>query len=145
MHNSTAAMASQHFGFALFVAAVSLWIFPRSRLALAALAYPALVFLVIVGTGNHYVIDCVIGSATFVLAALAARYLHGPGPSPSPAPAPGVLGAALGYGLVVWAIVDLNLMNLRSPANLVPAFVLAAGVAGVLIPRMAKEPVAESS
>ena len=145
MHNSTAAAASQHFGFAVFVAAVSLWIFPRSRLALVALAYPALVFLVIVGTGNHYVVDCVIGTATFALAALAARSLHGPEPSRSPAPAPGVFGAALGYGLVVWAIVDLNLMNPRSPANLLPAFVLAAGIAGVLIPRLAKEPVAESS
>ncbi len=146
MHNSTAAAASQHFGFALFVAAVSLWIFPRSRLALAALAYPALVFVVIVGTGNHYVVDCVIGSATFGLAALAAWYLHGQRTSSSVVPAPGVLGAALGYGLVVWGIVDLSLMNLRSPGNLLPAFVIAAGVAAVLIPRIAaKDPVAESS
>jgi hypothetical protein len=145
MHNSTAAAASQHFGFALFVAAVALWIFPRSWIALASLAYPALVFLVIVGTGNHYVVDCLVGSATFALAALVAWYLHRPATAASPAPAAGVLGAALGYGLVVWGIVSLNLLNPSSPKNLLPAFVLAAGLAAVLLPRIAKEPVAESS
>ena len=36
------------------------------------LAYPALVFVVIVGTGNHYVLDCVVGTLTFVLAAFVA-------------------------------------------------------------------------
>jgi hypothetical protein len=71
-HNETAAAASQHFGFALFVAVVALWLFPRSHIARAAAAYPALVFLVIVGTGNHYVVDCVVGSLTFALAAVAA-------------------------------------------------------------------------
>ena len=39
-HNSTAAAASQHFGFAVFVAAASIWLFPRSRLAWSTLAIP---------------------------------------------------------------------------------------------------------
>ena len=37
-----------------------------------------LVFLVIVGTGNHYVLDCVVGSLTFALATVVALVLHGP-------------------------------------------------------------------
>ncbi len=32
-HNTTAAAASQHFGFAVLVAATAIWLFPRSRLA----------------------------------------------------------------------------------------------------------------
>ena len=63
-HNTTAAAASQHFGFAVLVAATAIWLFPRSRLAYATLVYPVLVFLVIVGTGNHYVVDCIIGMLT---------------------------------------------------------------------------------
>ena len=65
VQNSTAAAASQHFGIALFVACGSLWAFPYSRLALATMAYPVFVFTVIVGTGNHYVLDCVVGAAAF--------------------------------------------------------------------------------
>ena len=65
-HNTTAAAASQHFGFSVLVAATAIWLFPRSRLAYATLVYPVVVFLVIVGTGNHYVVDCIIGTLTLV-------------------------------------------------------------------------------
>ena len=71
-HNTTAAAASQHFGFAVLVAATAIWLFPRSRLAYATLVYPVVVFLVIVGTGNHYVVDCIVGTLTLVLAAAVA-------------------------------------------------------------------------
>ena len=71
-HNTTAAAASQHFGFALFVAAASIWLFPRSPLAWATIAYPVLAFVVIVGTGNHYVLDCIVGTLTFAFAAVVA-------------------------------------------------------------------------
>ncbi len=67
-HNETAAAASQHFGFAVFVAAAAVWLFPRSRLASATIAYPVLVFLVVVCTGHHYVFDCVVGTLTVVFA-----------------------------------------------------------------------------
>ena len=39
-HNTTAAAASQHFGFALFVAAASIWLFPRSPYAWATHRVP---------------------------------------------------------------------------------------------------------
>jgi PAP2 superfamily len=139
-HNTTAAAASQHFGFAVLVAATAIWLFPRSRPAYATLAYPALVFLVIVGTGNHYVVDCVIGTLTFVLAAAVATVVHRPrelartGPQTS-----GVASIALGYGLIAWGFVSLDLTALRSWDNTFYALVLIAGVAAVLAPRLAEK------
>ena len=64
--NSTAAAASQHFSLALLIGAASLWLWPHARLRLLAAAYPALVFVVIVGTAQHYLLDCVVGAATLV-------------------------------------------------------------------------------
>ena len=86
LQNSTAAAASQHFGIAVFVAAGSMWAFPRTRLASLALLYPALIFTVIVATGNHYVVDCLIGTATFLLAASAAVTIHHRSPFTQPPP-----------------------------------------------------------
>ena len=76
-HNTTAAAASQHFGFAAFVAATSIWLFPRSRLAWPTSRTRSLVFVVIVGTGNHYVLDCIVGALTFVFAAAVAAVVQG--------------------------------------------------------------------
>jgi hypothetical protein len=146
-HNETAAAASQHFGFALFLAVASIWLFPRSRLAWATLAYPALVFTIVVGTGNHYVVDCVVGSLTFVFGALVARRVHqGRLATTSAASTPGALGIALGYGLVVWGFVSFDFTSPLSRHNLFPeAIVLAAGLAMVLAPRLtARGPVTES-
>jgi hypothetical protein len=147
-HNETAAAASQHFGFALFLAVASIWLFPRSRLAWATLAYPALVFLVVVGTGNHYVVDCVVGSLTFVFGALVARRVHeGRLVVMPPVAAPGALSIALGYGLVVWGFVSFDFTSPLSRHNVFPeALVLAAGLALVVFaPRVAtREPVTES-
>jgi hypothetical protein len=147
-HNETAAAASQHFGFALFLAIASIWLFPRSRLAWATLAYPALVFTIVVGTGNHYLVDCVVGSLTFVLAALVARRVHqGHLTGRSTAAAPGALGIALGYGLVVWGFVSFDFTSPLSRHNVFPeALVLAAGLGLVwLAPHLgAREPVTES-
>lgn len=146
-HNSTAAAASQHFGFAVFVAAASIWLFPRSRLAWATLAYPALVFVVIVGTGNHYVLDCVVGTLTFVLAAVVASRLHGRPEAPASSPRAGeAAGIAVGYALIAWGFVSLDLTTLGAWETNVPfALVLAAGVACVVAPRLAaKQPLPES-
>jgi hypothetical protein len=145
-HNSTAAAASQHFGFAVFVAAASIWLFPRSRLAWSTLAYPALVFVVIVGTGNHYVLDCVVGTLTFVLAAFVASRLHGRPEASAAQRASEAAGVAIGYALIAWGFVSLDLTALGSWESDLPyALVLVAGVACVVAPRLAtKEPLPES-
>ena len=143
-HNETAAAASQHFGFALFVAVVALWLFPRSRIAWAAAAYPALVFLVIVGTGNHYVLDCVVGSLTFAFAAVVALVLHGRVPHSAVAAQPGAGIAAAGYGLVAGGLVTLHLTALTSWSNVAGALELVAGIVLVALSRVeAIEPLAE--
>jgi hypothetical protein len=146
-HNSTAAAASQHFGFAVFVAAASIWLFPRARLAWATLAYPALVFVVILGTGNHYVLDCVVGTLTFALAATVAFLVHGRSAAAGVrAQTSGALGVALGYALVTWGFVSLEVTSLGEwERNFPDVLLLAAGVALVIAPRLpAEEPVPES-
>jgi hypothetical protein len=145
-HNTTAAAASQHFGFAVLVAATAIWLFPRSLLAYTTLAYPAVVFVVIVGTGNHYVVDCVIGTLTFVLAAAVAASVHRPRDIVQiPPQTSGIASVTLGYGLIAWGFVSLDLTALRSWDNAVHALVLIAGVAAVIAPRLAeKEPLTES-
>lgn len=110
--NSTAAAASQHFGFAVFVAVGLLWLFPRSPVAWLAVLYPALVFLVIVGTGNHYVVDCVVGVLTFGFGVAVAVLVHGDRTSPT-APASSLSGReafalVLGFALVAWGIESLE-------------------------------------
>ncbi len=148
IHNSTAAIASQHFGFAVFIAAASLWLAPRSPVAWVAPVYPALVFVVIVGTGNHYVLDCIVGALTFALAAGVAALLHSrrerrvePVPTSRT-----VVSVSLGFMMISWGLVSLQLIDPRGWSNLVPALVLIGGVAAVAAPRLsAKEPLAESS
>ncbi|MGI8478849.1 MAG: phosphatase PAP2 family protein [Gaiellaceae bacterium] len=149
MHNSTAAIASQHFGFAVFIAAASLWLAPRSPIAWATPAYPALVFVVIVGTGNHYVLDCIVGVLTFLIAAAVATLLHGrrqARAAVAPAPAPRVVvGVSVGFMMIVWGLVSLQLISPEGWSNVVAGIVIVGGVAAVLAPRLsAKEPLAES-
>jgi hypothetical protein len=115
VQNSTAAITSQHFGYAFLIAAGSLWLWPRSRLARATLVYPAFVFVVILGTANHYVLDCVIGALTFCFGAVAAALIAGGLPRPALQPAPtktvvaGAGGAMLlaSYGVLTAAAVSL--------------------------------------
>ena len=146
-HNTTAAAASQHFGFAAFVAATAIWLFPRSRLAWVTLAYPVLVFVVIVGTGNHYVLDCIVGALTFVFAAAVAALAHRGEPARASFQTSGVTSIAVGYALIAWGFVSLDLTELARWTNFFPdAFILAAGIAAVVTPRLGqKEPLAESS
>ena len=147
MHNSTAAIASQHFGFAAFIAAASLWLAPRSPIAWAAVAYPVLVFVVIVGTGNHYVVDCIVGVLTFTFAAAVATFLHGRPRASLAAPAGRtVLSVSVGFAMIAWGLVSLQLISPGGWPNVVAALVLAGGIALALAPRWsAKEPLAESS
>jgi hypothetical protein len=80
LRNETAAAVSLHFGDPLLIAAGALWLRPRAVLAWLTLAYPPLVFLVIIGTGNHYVLDTLVGSACVGAGFAAAHALHGPLP-----------------------------------------------------------------
>ena len=104
-----------------------------------------MVFLVIVGTGNHYVVDCIIGTLTLVLAAAVAWIVHRPTELAPARAQTGIASIALGYGLITWGFVSLDLTGLRSWDNALYALVLIAGVAAVIAPRLAeKEPLTES-
>jgi hypothetical protein len=77
-----AAMPSMHLGYAVWCSLVA-WRLARrrssKRLALAfGIGYPLLTALVVLGTGNHYVVDVVAGIATVVLAVLILEVLPGP-------------------------------------------------------------------
>jgi len=61
LYNPFAAMPSMHVAFALFVA-LGVIRLSRSRLRWAALGYWVLVNIVVVGTGNHYIVDGIAGS-----------------------------------------------------------------------------------
>jgi hypothetical protein len=135
-HNTTAAAASQHFGFSVLVAATAIWLFPRSRIAWATLAYPVLVFLVIVGTGNHYVVDCIVGTLTLGAAAAVAWFVHRPTTLAPARAQTGIASIALGYGLITWGFVSLDLTSPRSWDNTIYVLVLVAGVAAVIAPRL---------
>jgi PAP2 superfamily protein len=146
-HNTTAAAVSQHFGFTVLIAATTIWLFPRSRLAWLTLAYPALAFVVVVGTGNHYVVDCIVG--TLMLAggaAIASRLHREPAQETTAAPQPsGIVSISLGYALVTWGFVSLDLTALGRD-SLPDALVLAAGLAAIIVPRLGQAgPLTESS
>ena len=146
-HNVTAAAASQHFGFAVFLFATSIWFFPRSWLAWTTLAYPVLAFVVIVGTGNHYVVDCLVGTLTFVIAALVAWLVHRPMMFTSTQSQPSaVVSVAVGYVLVVWGFVSFELTMPSDPHSISDLLALAAGAVLVGAPRLsAKEAIAETN
>jgi hypothetical protein len=92
--NQYAAMPSLHFGWSLWCG-IQMWSFSGIRWRTAAVVYPTLQVLVVVGTANHFVLD-VVGGALCVLSALAAVYLARallrrvkPGePSPAGTPTP---------------------------------------------------------
>jgi PAP2 superfamily protein len=60
--NPYAAVPSMHFGYALMIGLVAFFLIRSWPLRLAALLYPAAVFLTITGTANHYIIDSMAGS-----------------------------------------------------------------------------------
>ena len=66
--NPFAAMPSLHFAYALFVALALFMLARQTWLRWGGFAYPALVLLAIVATGNHFLIDAV-GSVLVLLAA----------------------------------------------------------------------------
>lgn len=77
--NPHAAVPSMHFGYALMIGAVTLLLVRAWPLRLVALAYPALVFLTITGTANHYVVDAIAGAAVVGVGFAATWATMGPG------------------------------------------------------------------
>lgn len=80
LRNETAAAVSLHFGDPLLIAGAALWLRPRAPLAWLTLLYPPLVFVVILGTGNHYLLDTLVGTGCVVAGVAAAQAIHGPLP-----------------------------------------------------------------
>ncbi|MGB4861949.1 MAG: phosphatase PAP2 family protein [Tepidiformaceae bacterium] len=94
--NPYAAVPSLHFGWSLLLGVIVAWV-SRSTLAyLFAVAWPAAMFLAVVMTGNHFILDAVAGAvvsfAGLGIALLLARYLSWPSldteepPTPEPDP-----------------------------------------------------------
>ena len=75
VYNPFAAMPSMHFGYALVVgASLAYEAGPRS-VRVAGSVYPALVLLIILTTGNHFLSDAIAGALVVGVAALTARAL----------------------------------------------------------------------
>jgi hypothetical protein len=75
LYNPFAAMPSMHFGYALIVGASLARETGRLLTPLVGLLYPALVLLVILTTGNHFLFDAIAGGVVVGAAALIARPL----------------------------------------------------------------------
>ncbi|MEU1298145.1 phosphatase PAP2 family protein [Streptomyces sp. NPDC005840] len=82
--NQFAAMPSLHFGWALMVA-IGLVLATRSRLRWLWLLHPLLTLVVIVGTANHYWLDCLAAAA---LLGLALAVIRAPAAAVTAPPAP---------------------------------------------------------
>lgn len=65
--NQYAAMPSMHFGWALWCA-IQLWGFKRRIWRVLAVVYPTVLVVVVIGTGNHFLLDVLAGVAVVVLA-----------------------------------------------------------------------------
>jgi hypothetical protein len=78
LYNPFAAVPSLHFGYALLVG-VTVALVARRRLVRAlGLIYPAVMLLVIVGTGNHFFFDAIGGAVAVGLGFLVARWIETP-------------------------------------------------------------------
>ena len=75
LYNPFAAVPSLHIGYALIVGASVARHASHLSIRLAGLAYPPLVLLVIVATGNHFLLDAAAGAGVAGVAFLAARLL----------------------------------------------------------------------
>ncbi|MDC2953674.1 phosphatase PAP2 family protein [Streptomyces sp. NPDC001260] len=75
MTNQYAAMPSLHVGWALWCG-VMLWRYGRTRTTkVAAVAYPLLTTIVVMGTANHYFLDAVAGAAVMGLGLFLTPYV----------------------------------------------------------------------
>lgn len=67
LFNPYAAVPSMHFGYAFMVGVVAAFLVRSWPLKALVLTYPAVVFLTITGTGNHYVLDSVGGALSIFI------------------------------------------------------------------------------
>lgn len=65
--NQYAAMPSMHCGWALWCG-IQLWGMKKARWRVVAVAYPAVLFVVVMATGNHFLLDVVAGVGVVVAA-----------------------------------------------------------------------------
>lgn len=70
--NQFAAMPSMHFGWALWCA-LQMWGFEKKRWRAVAIAYPSVLAVVVLATGNHFVLDLVGGALAVVIALIVVR------------------------------------------------------------------------
>jgi len=87
-YNPIAAVPSLHFGYALIVGVALARLAPYRWLRLLGAAYPALMLLIIVGTGNHFIFDAAAGGLVVVVGWLVASRLQAPAVEPVRLPAP---------------------------------------------------------
>jgi PAP2 superfamily len=78
LYNPFAAVPSLHVGYALIVGASLARYAPHLITRLVGLGYPLFVLLVIVATGNHFLVDAAAGAAVAAIALLAARLVVTP-------------------------------------------------------------------
>ena len=83
LYNPFAAVPSLHFGYALIVGVALAWIAERRWVRLVGVVYPAAMLVIIVATGNHFLLDAALGGVVVVAGWLAARALvTAPRPQP---------------------------------------------------------------
>ena len=85
LYNPFAAVPSMHVAYAVIVGASLVQHGARPALRAAGVLYPALVVLVIVATGNHFLFDAAAGVAVAAVAAGVARLVVSPGEWPAQA------------------------------------------------------------
>ena len=121
MHNATAAAASQHVGYPIFIAISTVWLARRTPVSWLAWLYPAVVFMLVVMTANHYTLDAIIGGLCALTGFAGARLLFGPLGALRREPAPPLavaVTAAVGYGCIVKAIDSVSALSLPpNPVN----------------------------
>ena len=88
LYNPIAAVPSLHFGYALIVGVALARLAPYRWLRLLGAAYPALMLLIIVGTGNHFIFDAAAGGLVVAVGWLVASRLQAPAVEPVRLPTP---------------------------------------------------------
>jgi PAP2 superfamily len=73
--NPHAAVPSMHFGYAFMIGVVVALLVRSWPVRILALSYPALVFLTITGTANHYVVDSLAGGLVIATGFVAAQFV----------------------------------------------------------------------
>ncbi|MCX2727907.1 phosphatase PAP2 family protein [Thermomicrobium sp. 4228-Ro] len=68
LYNPFAAMPSLHVAFAVFVCIGLLRLSKQRVLHLIGIVYAALMTIAVIGTGNHYVLDCIAGTTLAIVA-----------------------------------------------------------------------------